>query len=300
MKKLSPNPLYVLLLFTAIISSCYKDKVTVPDFDVNIADTALKVGQPITFIFSGNPDYLTFYSGETGHIYANRNRTSEAGIAQSLKFTSAVSGGSQPNNLLVMASTDFDGIYTPADIAKATWTDITSRATLSTGAALSSGAISLNDFAQQAKPFYLGFYYYAPQTTLQPRNWTISATSITNTLADGTVSTILADFPSAGFKNVNVQDTSHNWAISPTSMLITGGGIGEPLTEAWAISVPINLNTVSAPDFGVGIKSIDALLPSYSYTYAKAGTYTVTFLAANTDVNDSKAVVKQIVINVTN
>jgi hypothetical protein len=300
MKKAFPNLLYILFLLTVFISSCSKDKVSVPEFDVQITGTTFKVGQPITFAFSGSPDYLTFYSGETGHKYANRSRTSELGTAQTLKFTSAVASGTQANNLAVMASTDFNGNYTAADIAKATWVDITGRAKLSVGPSLASGSISLNDFATAAKPFYLGFYYYAPQTALKPRNWTISATSITNTLADGTVSTVIADFPSAGFKNVNVQDTSHNWTIGTSNMVMIGGIMGEPATQAWAISTAINLSTVSAPDFGVGIKSIDALLPNYSYTYTTAGTYKVTFLAANTNVNGSKSKVKEITINVTN
>jgi hypothetical protein len=43
---------------------------------------------------------------------------------------------------------------------------------------------------------------------------------------------------------------------------------------------PLNLQKV-APDAGVAIKSITLAVPSYTYVYSKAGTYTATFVAAN-------------------
>jgi hypothetical protein len=45
-------------------------------FTVTPASTNVyKVGEPIVFNFTGNPDYITFFSGEEGSNYKNRFRT---------------------------------------------------------------------------------------------------------------------------------------------------------------------------------------------------------------------------------
>lgn len=71
MKKILLLPILCLLL-----SACNKKEVLAPDFNVSIGQekTTFKVGEQVDFTFSGNPNYITFYSGEPGHIYEFRDR----------------------------------------------------------------------------------------------------------------------------------------------------------------------------------------------------------------------------------
>lgn len=59
--------LYSLLLMAGgLFVSCDPDKVDDIDFDVNLRNNAQEVyvGDEVVFDFSGNPDYIVFYSGE--------------------------------------------------------------------------------------------------------------------------------------------------------------------------------------------------------------------------------------------
>lgn len=302
------------LFFTGIFfSSCEKQKIDAPSFDVQTDAVTYKVGQQVTFNFTGNPQNIVFWSGEKGHIYANKDRTSEQGTLQTVQFTSQAGAGTQNSNLSVLVSKDFNGTYDAANVAKATWTDITSRAVLSSnatagaGASVSSGAIKITDLGSaDDKPVYFAFHYVSPSNALIPRQWTISTFTVTNTLADGTANSVVASLANAGFQGVDVQNPTYQWAftpnaLSPTSMVLTAGGAGTAANEDWAISAPVKLNTVSLVDYGVSVISLSTISPpkNYSYVFTAAGTYKVTFYAFNQDLDDLKSVVKELTITVT-
>lgn len=302
------------LVFLGIfLISCEKQRINTPQLDIQTDAATYKVGQEVIFKFIGNAVNIVFWSGEKGHIYANRDRTVEQGVLQTVQFTSLAGAGTQNNNLSVMVSTDFNGTYDTTNIAKATWSDITSRAVLSSnatsgaGASTSSGAVNITDFGNvNNKPVYFAYHYVAPSNTLKPRQWTISTFTVVNTLADGTVNNVVANLANAGFQGINVRDTAYQWAftptvLNPTSMTIIPGNVGAPANEDWAISVPVKLNTVSLVDYGVPVISITTLSPptSYTYKFTVAGTYKVTFYAFNEDLNDTKGIVKELTINVT-
>lgn len=71
MKRILLFPILFLLL-----SACNKKEVVAPDFNVAVAQgkTTFKVDEQIDFTFSGNPNYITFYSGEAGKMYEFRDR----------------------------------------------------------------------------------------------------------------------------------------------------------------------------------------------------------------------------------
>ena len=176
------------------------------------------------------------------------------------------------------------------------------RAALSTGTALASGPVSLTDFSTERsdKPVYLAFYYNSPQNLLKPRQWNITNLTIVNNLADGWVSSIIAvPIANAGFKFVEVQNPTMQWGIIGTSLVMLAGPIGEPTNEDWAIFGPVNLNKVAVPDVGSPLKgTADALNSEYIYTYTKPGTYKATFVAANSNLNETKAVIKELTIKI--
>ncbi|WP_162846937.1 DUF5017 domain-containing protein [Mucilaginibacter gracilis] len=313
------------IVFTAIAAialfgtGCLKikEKEVAPDFNVTVDKTTWAVGSTVTFHLSGNPDYITFFSGEQGLNYANLNRYNAAGTPK-LQFTSARNAGTQANSLLVLVSSNFAGMgidsaTTAKNIAAATWTDITGRATLATSAtAVASGAIDLSDFPAD-KPVYIAFRYLATTGAIQNK-WTITGLTVTNTLADGSVYTI-ANLNSTAITNYGVAtvfspgwvpfrlNNTANWVVTAgTSLVVTGAATAATATVAiddWAYSGGIVLNKVSN-DVGTFVKESSARLASndYTYTFKTAGTYVVTFTAANASVYGNEEVVKQITLTI--
>ncbi len=293
--------IYILIPGLAVLTACERklEVDSVLNFSVTPDSALYHAGGNATFNFTGNPNTITFYSGEPGHMYDLRNRVSEAGRA-TLNFSSALNAGVQTGSLALMASTDFigvagtDTVTTIANIKAAKWTDITSRAKLATNATTTaSGAIDLTDMA--GTPVYLAFKYLAQAGSIQNK-WTISGLTVTNTLKDGSVYTIanllannspitsnFGGVPtySPGWVAYPVSNT-FTWVVSAgTSLVITGAATAPLATadaEAWAIMGPVDLTKVT-PDVGVAIKGITLPLPSYNYVYSKAGTYKATFIA---------------------
>lgn len=75
----------------------------------------------------------------------------------------------------------------------------------------------------------------------------------------------------------------------------------DPLSENWAVSKPINLETVDlGPDWSTSIKGIsNSNMSEYRYKYLKEGTYKAVFVASNNSIDDVKTVIKEITITIT-
>jgi hypothetical protein len=312
-----PNRLrYCWLLAACFICSCLKTQEIGSDFEVSTDKTSFKVNEPVNFRIKGNPAFLTFYSGEIGKRNEFVNRTTASGTSL-LQFTSLKANGTQDNTLSVLIADDFKGIgadetSTAANIAGANWTDITSRAILSTGSSTVSGPVDVTDFAQKNKPVYLAFRYAAAAGSIQPK-WTITGLTITNNLTDGTIYT-LATINNTAINNYGVSITtspgwigakvanSYNWVISGGSTLsITGATTNELATnnsEAWVVSGPILLNRVT-PDIGTAIKNMSVRMDTYSYVYRTPGTYTVVFDGRSATVYEQKDIKKSLQLTIT-
>jgi hypothetical protein len=293
---------YILLfsIVTASLLSACKKSLSNGEaaFDVQINATDLKAGDTATFSFSGSPDIITFYSGEVGKRYEYRNRTSADGIPM-LRFRTIRANGAQANSLAVMVADNFEGVLvkdTPATVSRissAVWTDITSRATLSTGgaAAVASGQIDLTDLSARGKPVYIAFRYQGFTGSAQSK-WTIDSFSVKNVLADGTsyeianmnagnISYTNYGVPtfSPGFSAFRVTN-SYYWVVNSTSLVITGAtSAGAAASaEAWVILGPIDLKKVT-PDIGLQVKNVSQRTEDLKliYKYATAGTYNLVF-----------------------
>src|SRR4051812_8661178 len=98
------------LVAICMLSSCRKTlSVGDTSFEVLTSRTELTTNDTTTFSFTGNPDIISFYSGEPGKRYEYRNRISAEGTPI-LKFRSLRANGSQANSLQVMVSADFAGV----------------------------------------------------------------------------------------------------------------------------------------------------------------------------------------------
>jgi hypothetical protein len=294
--------------------ACQPNDINNSEFEVQIAKPTVKVGEAVTFNFSGNPDFIAFYSGEPGKRFGNLARKKSAGKT-TLQFTSLRANGQQQGSLRLMVSVDFSGVV-PGDqnatvqaISNARWTDITDRAKLSEGASQASGAIDLSDFAAAGKPVYIAFKYLGKSGAIQNK-WTINGLSVVNTLPDASAYTIanLTATPITNYGNATINSPGwvaysvkiYNWVLSTSSLVITGATSTAAATEdaeAWAITGAIDLQTVT-PDVGIFVKGMDTKVASFSYVYLNEGNYTASFVGAANNFNGKNEVVKEIQLTV--
>lgn len=292
--------IYSCITATGILTaSCEKDKVAEPAFTVTTDKTSYKAGEAVSFKFTGNPDFLVFFSGEQGKKYEFINRISALGKPV-LSFETSAQNGTQVNSLSLMISSNFNGTYSAADVTAATWTDISSRAVLSTGTAnVKSGSIDLTDFAGE-KRVYLAFRFTGQQSaTSAQRQWTIKNFSLNNVLEDGTVFPLFANISAPGWLAVDVKNSAVKWATpTATQLLINGGPVNTPDNEDWIISSGVNLRTVK-PDVGAAVKDMSVGLNTHVHKYKEPGSYTATFVGLTNSVQGKKDVVKQLQLTIT-
>ncbi|MFD2164017.1 DUF5017 domain-containing protein [Paradesertivirga mongoliensis] len=299
---------YYLMLISVVLFSCEKNQLDDPAFEVTAETTTIKAGNPVTFKFEGNPQMLSFYSGEflKDYNYATSPRELENCY---LSFSSAtVASIKQANQLAVLVSSDFDGKYAIANIKAATWVDITNRFELATNATVKpSTEVDIMDLAVAGKPLYLAFRYITkPQTEfLAANDWNITAVLVKSKFDDGEVT--LMDYGSGSnfsvFSYGNKQEGRS--LVNATTIQFKGNAtaeLKEEYTEDWGISraIYINPNDLSN-DKATALKLFrEPKKESYTYTYNEAGTYTATFIGETNNVYGNKKAVRQLNITVTN
>mgnify|MGYP002378707266 CR=1 FL=1 len=286
----------IIIAVSAMLTSCEKDLKPDPvSFNVTTTENDYQAGDTVNFSFSGNPDMIMFYSGEPGSVYDFKGRTSADGMSQ-MQFTSYVQAGTQTGSLALLVSADFDGTYSGTGISAATWTDITSQATLSTGDNNTpSGIIDLSSFVNDDKPVYFAFKYTGKTGSVQ-NTWTIKNFGINLVMPDGSTFAT-ANMTTAGWKAVNVKNPSKAWAISASQLQIAGGDENAEDNEDWLITAPLVLNKVN-PDRGVPIKDISILLDEFSYIYSTPGKYKAVFEAFNAAGTTQKSAQREIEITI--
>lgn len=290
---MKPVRLIIGVVAIAAFASCSKKLSTDPlSFSVTTNSTTYHAGDTVHFTFTGDPNIISFYSGENGHNYAYINRTTIDGTPQ-LQFTSYAQYGAQLNTLQLMVSNDFTGTYDSTHIAQATWTDITSRATLSTGANNTpSGIVDLSDFLAQEKPIYIAFKYNGVSGTTQ-KTWTINNLTLNLLEADSVTMLPITTLATAGWYQVSLKNPAAVWSISTTQLHIGGGNATAADNDDWVISKLLYLNSV-LPDVAVPIKNITEKVNSFDYVFSKPGTYKVVFLAANASADEQSSMTKEI------
>jgi hypothetical protein len=293
---------YLAILMSALIfSSCTKQELDAPDFNVTVEKTTVAMDEPITFQFTGTADIVTFFSGEEGAEYKFKDRTTVDGKPQ-MQFTSYLQAGAstQTHTLSLLVSNDFNGTYDVENLKAATWTDITSRASLSTGDNdTPSGIIDLTDQMSGNVPVYIAFRYTAKKdaAAAQPK-WTIKNIAIDNVADDNTTISI-AKQSNLSWGSLSVLNSANLWAYNSSSLTFTGGGIDADDNEDWVISQPVQLNRAPR-DYGKSIKpSATTRLVTYTFDgYSQPGTYIASFEAINANRWDEKKVLKQFTFTV--
>jgi hypothetical protein len=292
--------LLTVVLFTIVFSSCTKrDEVAVPDgFQVTTDKQVYHVGDTVHFTFTGIPENIVFWSGKPGSKYEFRKRTFAAGNRLQLNFKSySQYGVVDQNNIKLLVSTNFSGIYDSANIKTANWQDISSRATWSNGADNTpSGDIDLTDFANANKDMAIALRYVTSvvaDASTQNR-WVFRSFDLKSISTDGGI-TAVATIANAGWKSWSFLDAATNWTISSTA-LVANRSI-TAVNDDWVITKLFSPNKVS-PDEGQAIKNISSGLREYSEVYNTPGTYKVTFVATNASYKNQETVIRELELKV--
>jgi hypothetical protein len=298
------------------ISSCQKDDVDKVVFDVTVDKNEISAGDSVQFSFNGNADIVSFFSGEKGHEYKYRNRTYEEGSGLELTISSRVLNGSQEQNLRLLYSTTFSGIYDKESIKDEEWIDITDKFTWSTAPGNNqvapgytvSGPIDLTDLIVKDKPIYFALKYEsqtAASNALGGKTYRLPVFDLVSVTSDGTRSN-LANYQNIVYSSIpiinTIDDVTNKFKIAQNSatdrFLQYVPNVRADAHLHWGVSLPFTPGSLN-PDKPVPIKAfLDRGLTSYTYKFNQPGTYVVTFVAKNITSEGSKEAVKQVEIKV--
>lgn len=313
----------VAIVALLIGASCNPlDNVDAPDFNVTTERQTYKVGDTVTFKINGNPDHILFYSGESGndYTYANTDRILQA--RAELSFQTQVRTQSGPNNycqedqfhILMTNDLEFTGATAADSIASlnsATWREVTNMFTicelecLSTTAYQYSGVVDITDLFEDGKTMHFAFQYKnKPYATHGNGNiWRFSGFAM-NAITDAGTTSIAAQ-NTANWQPIYIgqgwEGTTGRFTNTGTIVTMRGPSTNDYEQELWAVSTGIDFGDVNLGyDVAVGIKTTNEIpLEQYKHIFSKAGVYTVTFIAKNSNIYDSKQVLKQIEITIT-
>ena len=301
----------LMVLLALYFSGCKKDAVSVPDFNATVEKTTFKVGEQVSFRLEGNPDFVSFYSGEYLNDHEFIGGRSLDIKSFSLSFQTRVQNGNQKDQFSVYLSSDFNGKYDIESIRSGNFRNITDLVTLSTVNTVyaPSGVLDLSSIVtDRTKPLYVAFRYIVkPQDAVNgtQRNWYVRDLAL-NTVTDLGQSTAIDQLTAAWtlVENGTILESGRN-TITASSGIVTfrGNATAEGKlveTEAWAISKAVDLKTIIlGPDKSVPIKGIsDTMPPVYNFAYTKPGKYKAVFAISNNRIDGKKEALKEIEITV--
>lgn len=314
---------FALVGFSTLLFSCKKEVLEDVTFDVTTDSLTYNLKDTVLFKFTGNPDNISLYSGESGNVYDYRNRTVKEGGEINFSFQSRAQNADcftlmGNGSLRVLVSTNFPGIYSTstnpliaasADSAlvnAANWTDVTSRFNIpSTGIIntfYNSNVINIADLVQGSTvPLNIAFKFSSPTTpTLGANGITIGSLVLTSSFPDGSTANfnvVPGGSVSSTWKIVRAANTANSWATSTTQLKFTSSPTTD-YSEDWAISNAF-YPRIAQPDKSIAVKNIsNPQLVKYAYKFKKAGTYKVVFVASNNRVYGQNEVAKEITLTI--
>ncbi|GAE20806.1 DUF5017 domain-containing protein [Bacteroides pyogenes] len=332
----------------AFVASCDKELKEDTKLHVSVAaeenvgfdgkTVTVKKGTPVTFNFSGDPDFITFFSGETGYEYAHKDRTemTEADVLKcNLTFSIWAQNGKAENILSMYIADSFPGIAKnnfEADstlVEKFAWSELIPKHQLPQKVVNSADKATPYDIDLKpylGKKITLAICYKGVSNTDPQSRFNFLDMQIEKAFNNGQSEAKPAN--SFGFTPVNMDNkknfkdqekasykpkkenkeygyVTNNiagiWNLANlTKFFIHSSNKGTDLKYSWLVSDPISIDNLCNPDMGVGIKNITQSLTSYTHTYKEAGTYTATFVANNANyLHHGGEVVRELTIHVT-
>jgi len=245
-RKIYYTPLLVLCL--SACTKWYELDKGISDFSVTAEKNAYKVGEDVKFVFNGDANIIDFYSGEFLHDYEyHEERITSASGAVNFSFRSNVSGGTQPDQLTVHASTNFSGDYEDfSKLESAQWTDITSRFLLGTSATFrASGVQDISDLIGSPdpnKPLFLAFRYktYPQAEHGTARTWGIQTSLVECQTSFGV---FVGNMTKIGYRIMEKYPNAPSRSTTSATALSLRGNTpdfdNQPFTDTWAVRLPI-------------------------------------------------------------
>lgn len=324
------NPYIYILLALCLASACSSkfESVSDPDISATLESPTAYVGEGVSFHFTGDADFVTFYSGETGNDYAYKDVERVYDGEGFISFACGFQNGDQYKRQAEPAgkdklisfwwSDDFDGNYTVESIEKATWHDVTDLFTWPSARVdgdnardiktnVPCGTVALDELfgGRPDKPVYLAFRYKCD--IMQPDG------------LNGRTRAVVSGFKINNVcKDINYESTLVSQLTANLWHLVTKGYEGVVVTSlpevnvnyiyfncdqasdvekiCWAVSSPIKLDysVNMGCDYGTGIKSVATdRLTDYTYSYSTPGEYNVHFIYKNVSVTGEDRTVHQ-------
>ena len=264
-----------------------------------------RTGDPVVFNFSGNADFITVWTGDTGHEYKHRNRTKvDIADIESCELEIEISQQyGTLNNLVLFAGNKFAGLNgsdaaTDRPVVEAIaandcadWTKL--EFTPNNANKFKTYTYDITRFADR---FSWGMHLFYPDPKTTMRTYRINPKITVKFKGHDTQVYNYPDMEFVPFSlasqhadnpyihnvsgNGNLKFQGRPGANNTANIVFQGFSAGAfPEIDQWAFMQPVALNTIS-PDTGLNIKGVTDDLPSYSYTYTEPGTYTVTFIVA--------------------
>lgn len=301
--------LFIITFLVLTFTSCKKNTSGFVDdissFDVNPRSLTVSVNDSVRFDLSGNPDVISFYSGEIGRVYDFRDRTVLNGGSLLLKFETRVIN--RPADTLdVLVSSNFSGIYDSTNVVNATWKSLNNKLLFPTPSTplntfIPSGLnpgmfLNITDSLVAGQPFYLAFRY----TILRTNNieWSVGKLGVYNIFNNGTPNATVLDSTNnntGGFVPVALREPTR-WSRTSTLYKCLNSSTAVIGAQHYYISRPLNPNAVN-PDAPIGIKNISQNpLKYFAFKYSMPGTYKVAFVASNARLEMNQSSVKEFTI----
>lgn len=331
------NKMIIALGIVSIgFTSCESEFTKDAELNVNVATNdgvsfdgqtiTVKKGTPIEFQFNGDPDFLTFFSGEDGKKYEYRERITvdENEIESSvLKFTLTPQYGNPTNILTMYVSDEFPGIDKgdfAADsvlVEQHPWKELIPSSEFPTAAKQTSFEVDMKPYL--GKRIAIAICYRGQDNKVSQTKFTFKNLQVANQMTNGQTTAFTAN--SFGFTPINMlhrhnlkdqkgmtsnraygtvtNNTSGIWNFKDmNAFFIHSSNAGTELKYSWLVSNLFVANACS-PDTGVGLKNVTQSLDSYQYTYNKPGTYTATFVGTNGNYKQESSVVREYKVVVT-
>lgn len=296
-------------------SSCDHDEIYEPlDFAVRLAPTnTYRVGEPVVFNFEGNADYITFWSGDVGHEYRYRDRTTVAieniescelsfGLAQAYGQTDTdtrycdILVTDQFAGLSGSDATADGALVAAIDDQHTGWTEIPYENLSNRTSLVNVPKVNYTyDITPYAGNFCLALHFHHGENQ-NMRSFAFNNLRITvqfdgydpaeytfDDLSFVSYSTIEQHADNPYVHNVSgdgyVKLAGENGSNPAGEIVYQGYNWSNHsyVSDQWLFLRPMALNAIS-PDTGLSIKGVTDDVKSYSYTYNKPGTYTATFL----------------------
>ncbi len=309
--------LFLISIIALGLSSCNKKEAPELKFNVTTEKISYNVNDTVVFKISGNPDQVTFYSGETGKKYELRDGEIVKGdTSLNLSFSTQRRYGldtDHPQSLRFFVSQTFNGNYSTATFNESDWIDVTDKFTLSPIVGndvdyTPSGTVNVNNLGvtlDKSKPIYFAFRYKSGENkgSTHPRWYVNTFNLISKNALTGDPLTI-GNVTSMNWNLLKLESKGLSWTYAAATGIRVASiastvAAPAPASLTWAVSKPVEFKAfedVNGINRGTALKNMSTRLDEYTYVYTQPGTYKVTFVASNENVYGGGKVVKEVEI----